>query len=121
MRAPAGPRRRAVKILLMPTTTSLATVRRDFSAYAAEVHDTHDRVTITRNGEPLVVLISPAELESIEATLEVLSEPGFDLAEFQAEVDHARAHPELSVDAGAFSAAYDHYRAHGTWPDGWLD
>lgn len=29
---------------------------------------------VTRNGVPAAVLISPAELESIEATLEVLSD-----------------------------------------------
>ena len=76
---------------LMTTTASLATVRRDLAASVDQVDGTHERVIVTRNGVPAVVLISPAELESIEATLEVLSKPGFDLAEFQAEVRQARA------------------------------
>ncbi len=104
----------------MTTTVSLATVRRDFSAYVEEVDGTHERVVVTRNGVPAAVLISPAELESIEATLEVLSTPGFDLAEFQAEVRHAREHPEDSVTGEEFGVAYEHYKSTGSWPDGWL-
>jgi prevent-host-death family protein len=49
-------------ILSMTTTASLATVRRDFSAYVAEVGGTHERVVVTRNGVPAAVLISPAAL-----------------------------------------------------------
>ena len=103
----------------MTQTTNLANARRDFSAYAAEVHDTQDRVVVTRNGEPVVVLISPAELESIEATLEVLSDPAFNLAEFQADLERSRAHPEDDVSAEEMAEGYEHFRATGSWPDGW--
>lgn len=103
----------------MTQTTNLANARRDFSAYAAEVHDTQDRVVVTRNGEPVVVLISPAELESIEATLEVLSDPAFHLAGFLAETEHSRAHSEDNVSAEEMAAGYEQFRATGTWPDGW--
>lgn len=34
----------------------------------------HERVVITRNGTPAAVLISPDDLESLEQTLDVLSD-----------------------------------------------
>ncbi len=103
----------------MPETTSLANVKAKLSAYVETVHATHDRVTITRQGEPVAVLISPAELESIDATLEVLSDPAFNLAEFLAEAEHADAHPEESVTLEQMREAYDHYQRTGAWPEGW--
>ena len=35
----------------------------------------HDRITVTRNGRPAAVLISPDELASLEDTLDLLSDP----------------------------------------------
>lgn len=57
----------------MTTTTSLANVKARLSAVVGSVHDTHERVIITRNGEPAAVLIAPDDLEALEETLEVLS------------------------------------------------
>ena len=34
----------------------------------------HDRVVLTRHGRPAAVIISPDELESLEETLELLSD-----------------------------------------------
>lgn len=56
------------------TTTSLAHVKAHLSRYVTSVHDTHERVTITRNGEPAAVLVSPDDLASLEETLAVLSD-----------------------------------------------
>ena len=42
---------------------------------AEAVERTHQRVNITRNGRSYVVLISAEDLESLEATLELLSDP----------------------------------------------
>ncbi|MGI8794451.1 MAG: type II toxin-antitoxin system Phd/YefM family antitoxin, partial [Acidimicrobiales bacterium] len=39
------------------------------------VEGRHDRVVLTRRGRPAAVLISPDELESLEETLELLSDP----------------------------------------------
>jgi antitoxin YefM len=39
------------------------------------VESTHERVVITKNGRPAAVLISYEDLESLEETLEVLSDP----------------------------------------------
>jgi antitoxin YefM len=36
----------------------------------------HERVTLTRNGRPAAVLMSPADLEVLEDMLELLSDPG---------------------------------------------
>ncbi len=60
---------------MVMNTASLATVKAKLSEYVTKVHDTHERVTITRNGEPVAVLISPDDLESLEETLEVMSDP----------------------------------------------
>jgi prevent-host-death family protein len=49
-------------------TTSLADVRQHLSAYIDEVVSTHERVTITRNGRPVAVLISADDLESLKET-----------------------------------------------------
>ncbi len=38
-----------------------------------EVH--HERVTLTRNGRPVVVLINPDDLAELEETLDVLLDP----------------------------------------------
>lgn len=53
----------------------LATVKAQFSKFVDEVEGTHERVVITRNGTPAVVLISVDELESIEETLDILRDP----------------------------------------------
>ncbi len=89
--------------------------------YRESDHATHDRVTITRNGEPVAVLISPAELESIDATLEVLGDPGFNLAEFLSEREYTDAHPETVLSWEQFSLALDFRAEHGQWPEWYLE
>ena len=75
----------------MPTTTSLANVKAHLSAIVGSVHDTHERVVITRNGEPAAVLVSPDDLAALEETLDVLSDKAL-----MAQLAHARA----EIDAG---------------------
>lgn len=57
------------------TITSLAKVKAELSAYVDSVQRTHERVLITRKGEPAAVLISPDDLESLEETIAILSDP----------------------------------------------
>ncbi len=57
------------------STMSLSEVKARLSEIADEVDRTHERVHITRNGREYVVLMSAEDLESIEATLELLSDP----------------------------------------------
>jgi antitoxin YefM len=57
------------------STLPLSEVKARLSEIADEVDRTHERVHITRNGREYVVLLSAEDLESIEATLELLSNP----------------------------------------------
>ncbi len=73
----------------MTTTTSLANVKAHLSAIVGSVHDTHERVVITRNGEPAAVLVSPDDLASLEETLDILSDSSLlaEIAQARAEID----------------------------------
>jgi len=56
-------------------TLPLSAVKARLSEIAEEVDRTHQRVQITKNGRSYVVLISAEDLASLEATLELLSDP----------------------------------------------
>ena len=56
-------------------TLPLSEVKARFSEIADEVDRTHERVRVTRNGRDFVVLLSAEDLESFEATIELLTEP----------------------------------------------
>ncbi len=62
-------------ILVISEILPLASVKSKFSEMVDRVEHTHDRIIVTRNGRPAAVLISPEELESLEDTLELLSDP----------------------------------------------
>ena len=73
---------------LVMSTQSLATVKSHFSAVVDSVHSTHERVVVTRNGEPSVVVVAVEDLESLEETLAILRDEKTmrDLASAEAEV-----------------------------------
>lgn len=52
----------------------LREVRNHFSDVVDRVELHHERVTVTRNGRPVAVLISPDDLSALEETLDVLSD-----------------------------------------------
>lgn len=56
-------------------TWPLSAVKARLSEIAEEVDRTHQRVQITKNGRSYVVLISAEDLASLEATVELLSDP----------------------------------------------
>lgn len=56
-------------------TLPLATVKAQLSSLVDQVEDTHQRVLITRHGKVAAVLMSPDDLDSIEETLAILSDP----------------------------------------------
>lgn len=74
------------------TTLPLGQARNRFSEVVDEVGRTHDRVTITRHGQPVAVILSPADLESLEETIALLSTPGAleDVRDGIAELDGGR-------------------------------
>jgi len=53
---------------------SLREVRDHFSEVVDRVEHEHERVTVTRNGRPAAVILSPADLAQLEETLEILSD-----------------------------------------------
>lgn len=57
------------------STEALREVRDHFSEVVDRVELHHERVTVTRNGRPVAVLINPADLSALEETLDVLSDP----------------------------------------------
>jgi antitoxin YefM len=59
----------------MSETLPLSSVKAHLSELVDRVEDQHDRVVLTRNGKPAAVLISHDDLESLEETLSILSEP----------------------------------------------
>jgi prevent-host-death family protein len=58
------------------TTRSLDEAQSDLSRLVRYVQDSQDRVTLTHEGKALAILMSVQELESLEETVAVLSEPG---------------------------------------------
>ncbi len=54
-------------------TLPLAEIKNRLSEFVERIASQHDRVTITRNGRPVAVLVSPDDLESLEETLSILS------------------------------------------------
>jgi antitoxin YefM len=61
--------------MTMSETLPLSSVKARFSELVGRVEREQDRVVITRNGVPAAVLVSPEDLESLEETLEVMSDP----------------------------------------------
>jgi antitoxin YefM len=62
-------------IIVVMTTLPLAEVKSKFSEMIDRVEGTHDRITVTRNGRPAAVIVSPEDLEALEDTLDLLSDP----------------------------------------------
>ena len=67
------------------TAVSLTEAQARLSEMAEEVLLTHDRVRVTRGGQEIVVVIAAEELESLEATLDLLSDPATMAAVAEAE------------------------------------
>ena len=87
----------------MTETLSLAHIKAHLSEVVDRVELQHDRVILTRNGRPAAVLVSPDDLEALEDTLDLLSDP-------QALKEIEEAREEISkgqiVDADELRAKY---------------
>lgn len=88
-------------ILDMSDVLPLAEVKARFSEMVDRVEEHHDRITVTRNGRPVAVLISLADLAGLEDTLDLLSDPAA-----MAEIAEARR----EAAAGTYATA-DELRA----------
>lgn len=75
---PQGALRRAAimtRIIVMSETLPLAEIKAHLSEIVDRVEHEHERVVLTRNGRPAAVIMSPEDLEAIEDTLDLLSDP----------------------------------------------
>jgi prevent-host-death family protein len=79
-------------------TLPLSAAKARLSEIAEEVDRTHQRVQITKNGRSYVVLISAVDLASLEATVELLSDPAAMQRVRQAQTD---------IEAGEFTTGED--------------
>jgi len=70
-------------------TIPLSDAKARLSEIAEDVDRTHQRVQITKNGRSYVVLISAEDLDSMEATLELLSDEAATERVRQAQADLA--------------------------------
>lgn len=59
----------------MTTVLSLAEVKAHLSELVGRVNSEHERVTVTVHGKPSAVLLATADLESLEESLAILSDP----------------------------------------------
>ncbi len=57
------------------STLPLAEIKKRLSEIVDGVEQRHDRVVLTRHGRPAAVILSPDDLESLEETLDILSDP----------------------------------------------
>lgn len=91
------------RIGVMTETFSLAHIKAHLSEVVDRVQHQHDRVVLTRNGQPAAILVSPDDLEALEDTLDLLSDPQAlkEISEARGEISEGRF-----VDAAALRTKY---------------
>jgi len=62
-------------MVMSDLTLPLAEIKKRLSEVVDGVEERHDRVVLTRNGRPAAVILSPDDLEALEESLEILSNP----------------------------------------------
>jgi antitoxin YefM len=62
-------------IMVMSETLPLAEIKAHLSELVDRIESEHERIVLTRNGRPAAVLLSPDDLEALEDTLDLLSDP----------------------------------------------
>jgi len=58
----------------MSETLPLAEIKAHLSEIVDRVEREHERVVLTRHGRPAAVILSPADLEALDDTLDLLSD-----------------------------------------------
>lgn len=79
----------------MTTSISVTKARAGLSQLVGRAEDHHERIIITVHGKPAAALISAYELESMEETLDILSDPVAmrDLDQAQQDIDRGDVYP----------------------------
>lgn len=62
-------------ILMTMTTVPLGEAKAHLSELVGRAHDHHERITVTVHGRPSAVLLAVEDLERLEETVAVLSDP----------------------------------------------
>ncbi|MCW2702274.1 MAG: Prevent-host-death protein putative antitoxin of system [Blastococcus sp.] len=80
---------------------SLASVKAHFSHVIDEVAGTHERVTVTKNGSPVAVILAVEDYESLVETLEILSDPKAtaEIREAESQMNDGEVYDEADVRA----------------------
>ncbi|MHB8470321.1 MAG: type II toxin-antitoxin system Phd/YefM family antitoxin [Gaiellaceae bacterium] len=87
----------------MSQTLPLAEIKARLSEIVDAVEEQHERIILTRNGRPAAVLISPEDLEALEDTIDLLSDPKAVREIERARTDIARG---KGIDADELKARY---------------
>ena len=90
-------------MVMSDSTLPLAEIKKHLSEIIDGVETRHDRVVLTRNGRPAAVILSPDDLESLEETVEILSNPAAVRAIRKAELEIDKG---TSFDAADLRAKY---------------
>lgn len=61
--------------MVVSETLPLAEIKARLSEIVDRIEREHDRIVLTRNGRPAAVLMSPEDLQALEDTLDLLSDP----------------------------------------------
>lgn len=61
--------------MTMTTTLSLAEAKAHLSELVGRVNGHHERITVTVHGKPSAVLLAPEDLDALEETIAILSDP----------------------------------------------
>jgi antitoxin YefM len=82
------------------TTVPLSDARARLSELVDEVVRTHERVEITRNGRRAAVLLSADDFDSLEETLEIVSDPELmqEIATAREEISRGETYPLEEVE-----------------------
>jgi prevent-host-death family protein len=86
----------------MSDTMPLAAVKAHFSEVADRVEKQQERIVVTRNGRPALVLISPDDLESLEETLAILSDKRL-MAKIRKGIAEANTAQGIPIERGLVS------------------
>lgn len=84
----------------MTTILSLAAVKAHLSDLVGRVNNQHERITVTVHGKPSAVLIATEDLESLEESVAILSDPDTmrRLAASDAELARGEGESEADLD-----------------------
>jgi len=78
----------------MSQTKSLAETKAHLSELVARAGTEHERITVTVHGRPTAVLLAVEDLEALEETIAVLSDPALLRALGEADAELARGEGE---------------------------